>query len=59
MSGGLSGNLFLYAFDQIDNFLYIMKDFNKSSGDKLVAGTMINIKTDSGFIFLSYLGLED
>ena len=35
-----------------------MKDFNKSSGDKLFAGTGINVKTDSGFIFLSYLGLE-
>ena len=28
MPGGLSGDSFLYTFDQIDNLLYIMKDFN-------------------------------
>ena len=34
------------------------KVFSQSSGDKLVAETSINVEAVSGFIFLSYLGLE-
>ena len=48
----------MYAFDQIDNSLDIIKDFNQSSGDKLVVETGINVEADSGFIVLSYLGFE-
>ena len=56
--GGLSDDSFLYTFDQIDNSLDIIKDFNQSSGDKLVVETGINVEADSGFIVLSYLGFE-
>jgi uncharacterized RmlC-like cupin family protein len=58
MSGGLGADLFLYTFDQIDNSLDIIKDFNQSSGDKLVVETGINVEADSGFILLSYLEFE-
>ncbi len=58
MSGGLGADLFLYTFDQIDNSLDIIKDFNQSSGDKLVVETGINVEADSGFIVLSYLEFE-
>ena len=58
MSGGLGADSFLYTFDQIDNSLDIIKDFNQSSGDKLVVETGINVEADSGFIVLSYLGFE-
>ncbi|MDB4677032.1 hypothetical protein OAE59_00140 [Synechococcus sp. AH-551-B05] len=58
MSGGLGADLFLYTFDQIDNSLDIIKDFNQSSGDKLVVETGINVEADSGFIILSYLEFE-
>ena len=58
MSGGLGGDLFLYTFDQIDNSSDMIKNFSQSSGDKLVAGTVIIVEADSGFIFLSYLGFE-
>ncbi len=58
ISGGLGADLFLYTFDQIDNSLDIIKDFNQSSGDKLVVETGINVEADSGFIILSYLEFE-
>ena len=58
MSGGLGADLFLYTFDQIDNSLDIIKDFNQSSGDKLVVETGINVEADSGFIVLNYLEFE-
>ena len=58
ISGGLGADLFLYTFDQIDNSLDIIKDFNQSSGDKLVVETGINVEADSGFIVLSYLEFE-
>ena len=58
MSGGLGADLFLYTFDQIDNSLDIIKDFNQSSGDKLVVETGINVEADSGFILLRYLEFE-
>ena len=56
--GGLGGDLFLYAFDQIDNSCDMIKNFSQSSGDKLAAETGINFEADSGFTFLSYLGFE-
>ena len=58
MFGGPGAGLFLYAFDQIDNSFDIIKDFNQSSGDKLVVETGINVEADSGFIILSYLEFE-
>ena len=58
MFGGPGAGLFLYAFDQIDNSFDIIKDFNQSSGDKLVVETGINVEADSGFIVLNHLEFE-
>ena len=58
ISGGLGADSFLYTFDQIDNSLDIIKDFNQSSGDKLIVETGIDVKVDAGFIVLSYLDFE-
>ena len=58
ISGGLGADSFLYTIDQIDNSLDIIRDFNQSSGDKLIVETGIDVKVDSGFIVLSYLEFE-
>ena len=58
ISGGLGADSFLYTFDQIDNSVDIIKDFNQSSGDKLIVETGIDVKVESGFILLSYLEFE-
>ena len=55
ISGGLGEYSFLYTFDQIDNSHDIIKNFDQSSGDKLIVDTWIDVIVDSGFIVFSYL----
>ena len=46
----------MYTFDQIDNSVDQIKDFDQASGDMLVIQDGIDVVIDQNSIFLAYSG---
>ena len=54
--GGGGADTFLYTFDQIDNSVDKIKDFDQASGDMLIIQDGIDVLIDQNAIFLTYSG---
>ena len=54
--GGRGADTFLYTFDQIDNSVDQIKDFDQASGDMLVIQDGIDVVIDQNSIFLAFSG---
>ena len=54
--GGGGADTFLYTFDQIDNSVDQIKDFDQASGDMLIIQDGIDVLIDQNTIFLTYSG---
>jgi Ca2+-binding RTX toxin-like protein len=56
--GGGGADTFLYTFDQIDNSVDQIKDFDQTSGNMLVIQDGIDVVIDQNSIFLTYSGFK-